>query len=570
MQYPTYKPFEQQTDRIKIEAALEKHQLEQKKATQKHQRKLDRLEAKHTKMTEDEYKAAHDELLKKRNAELSKIGGKIQKDVFKLNNPYFQINDYALLDSLDIEQALWHIHNTHPDKTAFLQTGLVPHPMTRGDWYRSRGMKYETYLQNLPQIISMLGNTYLASADFCKLSIYNPITHEKVKGRQKECVQKIHSFILDIDFRERPEYSGLPIEDLIAQMRADGMFDILEPSYFMSTSEGSGMYLVYLLTEPYEIWGLPFHERMQKIERYEAVLRNHLIPAFTRYGADEKCSDITRVFRLPNTYNKRSDTWTYIYDFASIKAQPPKKYPFEELEELAHRLYQPPAQAEPEPTQPEAPPVEAEPVKPAPKAKPREKPPEPETDFSPEPLPPIAAEPKNNLVALAIGRCYDLEKLVLLRKGRLRGHRETLLHIYSSQYKLIAADEADLLSRVSLLNQTFCTPQEPQEVQKACSTKSYRYKDSTIISRLAIKQEEIDHFQYIGHADPTSKNEKNKARGKRKRRNADGILLTSIKRGERDNLIKQLHQQGQSYRQISESLHCSLGTISKVLRQDVA
>ena len=474
-------------------------------------------------------------------------------DAYKLSHPYFLCKDYEPIPDLDLSQAHFHIQNTHPDSTAYLQTALIPYGEGQ-DGFTSWGMNYTAYLDKLPSIVGMMGHTYLASADFTPKPKYNPVTKRTKRRRKKECVISTNSIILDIDYRGSPDLNGKSAEAVIQLMRDDGMFDLLEPSYFICTSKGGGLYIVYLLAEPYTTDFQQFSQHKAAVERYEAVLKQYLIPAFSPYQADSACSDISRVFRVPCTYNQKSDTWAYIIDYENIKDKPPRRYAFDEIEALAHQLLSP---AEPEaPAEPAEPPTTAEADEPTPQ--------------EPAAAEPISVPVSGELAALALNRCTDLEALIRLRRGAMKGKRNLLLHIYATQYRLLERDHDALYSRIEKINGMFCYPLEPDELERVCNGVAYHYTDAAIISNLAITSGELAHLQRIGHSDPEQKKANNRERNRRNRRNKDGVLLSEIKRAERNQRIAELHQQGKTYRQISQALGCSLDTISRALKQGAA
>lgn len=550
---PRLKPYDQQFERIKLEAASARREAQFAEVEQNYQARLKRIEElNYTDMFLKE------QILSAAAYNYKEAWGIVhrreERDAFKLTHPYFFCKDYEQIPDLDVSQAQFHIQATHPDSAAYLQTAFIPYGEGQ-EAFTSWGMTYAAYQDKLPSIVSMYGHTYLASADFTPKPIYNPVTKRRKSRRKKECTVCTHSILLDIDYREIPTLNGKPAEEVVQLMRSDGMFDTLEPSYFICTSQGGGLYIVYLLDEEYLTGYRDFSQRQKAIARYENLLKVHLIPAFAPYGADSACCDISRVFRLPDTYNQKSDTWVSILDFDSIKSKPPVRHAFADIEALAASL-------------PHAAPPEPVPVKPA-------TPPEPtEADEPPaqEPAPAerITAPVDSDLAALALARCTDLETLIQLRRGAMKGKRNLFLHIYATQYRLLERGHDALYSRLEKVNGMFCYPLEPDELERIASGVAYSYTDASIISNLAITSGELAHFQRIGHADPERKKANNRERNRRKRRNQDGVLLSLLSRAERDQQIFALHAQGQTYRQISQALGCSLGTISKTIQRGAA
>ena len=124
-------------------------------------------------------------------------------------------------------------------------------------------------------------------------NVYVSLNGFFIPNRKVSNIRQINCFYVDIDYYKKRKYKNKTCEQMIDIMRADGMFDILEPSFFVDS--GNGMYIYYLLND------VP--KQSSKLwSKIEEMLVNQFIP----YGADEGAKDLARVLRLPGSTNSKT------------------------------------------------------------------------------------------------------------------------------------------------------------------------------------------------------------------------------------------------------------------------
>lgn len=576
---PILKPYEQQYIRQKIEAARARHlaKWEAERADYEQQIVLYQGQLE-TAQTEQEREAAQRviaHLEREREEARQKAERTLRLDDLRLGSPYYRAEDYELSALTDPEQAEFHLRQTHPEGNPYLQTAFIPQD-SADSRFTPRGMKLENYVGALPHLLSLLGHTYVANAEFTSLRVYEErrkyartpdgelressrtFTYQ---GRKKPCVLRVQSYIIDLDYREIPALAGKSAKEVITLMRAAGKFDLIEPSYFISTSEGRGLYIVYLLSEPYLIWDEPDEGfqpcHAKRIDRWERLLREKLVPQFLEYGADRHATDITRVFRVPGSYHPKVDGFCRIVDFEAVRSSLLRRYSFDELEALTARLPEPPAADRADKPAPKA---DAEPKPPK-----RAEKPQPVQHTPVEPSPLVLPDGRRDvpLAQICHRRCLDLETLIRLRDGNLTGHRETLLHIYATQYALFAPSGDAVQERIAEINGMFTQPLAQREIDVAARYRAYRYSDGAILSQLAIQRGELERLQCIGHGRNAQRRNERK---RRVRRDSSGVLHTQQRREARNQKILSLHREGRSVRQIASLTECSVGTVHSVIK----
>lgn len=115
--------------------------------------------------------------------------------------------------------------------------------------------------------------------------------------RQTNFSYQINGFFVDLDYYKEPKYANCTAEELIQIMRNDGVFDDLEPSFFVDS--GNGMYVYYLLDNT-------INAQVKSIRKLWSKTQEKLLERFSKYGVDTKVKDITRVTRLPGSENSKT------------------------------------------------------------------------------------------------------------------------------------------------------------------------------------------------------------------------------------------------------------------------
>lgn len=114
-----------------------------------------------------------------------------------------------------------------------------------------------------------------------------------LNNRKIKSLWKLNTLFLDLDYYKLEEYKDYTAEQLIAKMRKEGLFDSLEPSFFIDS--GNGLYIFYLLdflpAQAYNAW--------RKVEQA-------LVKKFSAYNADSKATLGSQICRIPGTINPRT------------------------------------------------------------------------------------------------------------------------------------------------------------------------------------------------------------------------------------------------------------------------
>lgn len=165
---------------------------------------------------------------------------------------------------------------------------------------------------------------------------------------------------------------------------------------------------------------------------------------------------------------------------------------------------------------------------------------------------------KNGLTkySLDMARANDIETLVQLRHGYVKGNRELILFLYANS---VAQFTDDYQSKVMALNQQFRSPLPKWEVDrkviKYANDRYYKLKNSTFIEWLDITTDEQHKLSTI-----ISKEIKYE-RNNRRRRNQ-----RQSKKQKRNNQIKALAAEGLNKSEIAKRLKVSRPTVIKVLK----
>jgi len=215
-------------------------------------------------------------------------------------------------------------------------------------------------------------NSYLSNVDYAHQRTIKERdgTEQVLKGALKDLAAKVYAITIDLDYRHSV-YAGMSAEDLYEEMNNNGAFnDIGEPSYCIVSSDYSGMQLLYLLDEPYNTYF-----NIKRITQFENTIKN-MVEIFKDYASDPACTDIGHLFRLPCSYNSKTDTYSFVLHWDMLRDDDYEiiRYPFEELEKRAKQTLGLPVEpAQPaQPAQPVRPVVTKAPPVQKPKRTPRE------------------------------------------------------------------------------------------------------------------------------------------------------------------------------------------------------
>lgn len=154
--------------------------------------------------------------------------------------------------------------------------------------------------------------------------------------------------------------------------------------------------------------------------------------------------------------------------------------------------------------------------------------------------------------ALNVSRVNDLLTLLKLRNYNLPDMRNEFMHILSAQYNLHALDNWEPeIHRVNDLLTDPLTLREVEGIIKSVKRGKYRYKNKTIITKLAITSDELKHM--IMNEITAREVRENKRQARRD------------KKKQRDAQIVKLFQSGVSKAEIARHVGTSRPTVHKVI-----
>lgn len=196
-----------------------------------------------------------------------------------------------------------------------------------------------------------------------------------------------------------------------------------------------------------------------------------------------------------------------------------------------------------------------------------------------------------NSYSLHIARIQDILTLCKIRKYRVNGYRNFILHCYAYWEGIYLRDYDELSNVVIELNNSFteplklsevksilrCVPKaierfiayeqglrsgEDKRVSKGMRDKEgYWYKNETLIERLDITQEEQKHLKTIISSD--EKYKRNNERRRKSRRGSDGFTQRERKKLELIEKVKALVNAGLSNIEIADNLNLSVRQIQR-------
>lgn len=287
------------------------------------------------------------------------------------------------------------------------------------------------------------------------------------------------------------------------------------PNYVLDS--GRGLYLIWRINK------VP----SQALPLWKAV-QDYFYNQLKSLGADRQALDSTRILRVPNSINSKSNTvvsvieqYDYVYD----------------LREIQNNFL--------------------------PALKPKEK-----KKGRPSKINFIYRER-----SLYYARIQDIIKLCELREYDLKGHREVILFLYRYYLCTFTEDITKALNDVLELNNMFRQPLKENEVIKATRSaekcyldkiKEYKYKNDTLIELLEISEEEQTYMTTI-----ISKAEYKRRKRIRNKKNYQEHLKTQGKLSKKEEIsqrrekIKDLLGQGLKRKNICLELDISIKTYKR-------
>ena len=354
-----------------------------------------------------------------------------------------------------------------------------------------------------------------------------------VPFRRVENIRQFRALFLDFDnIGEDKHYVSYNIFELAAQ-------DVI-PMPTMIVDSGRGLHVYW------RIKNAPYGA-LYSWQEIEDMLYHRL----KHLGADRQATDATRLLRLPNTINSKSNSECNV-----LWIDDKTEYSMYDLKDKYIKV----------------------------KKKPK---------TSTKTTNKVIANAFFNSYSLHMDRATDLITLCELRKYKVEGHRNMLLHCYAYWIGIYVRSKEELADSVNNLNNKFkpplkqtevnailrCVPKaidkfiayeqgirngEDKRVSKGMKDKAgYWYKNETLIERLGITVEEQRHLKTIigTRVKYDRKNEKrNKAR-----RNENGLTPKQQELQDLKVKILELKEQGLNNTQIAKQLNIDRKKVSRLV-----
>lgn len=375
------------------------------------------------------------------------------------------------------------------------------------------------YIKEITQEFNGQENVYITPN-----TIYVPF-------RRVENIRQFRALFLDFDnIGEDKHYVSYNIFELAAQ-------DVI-PMPTMIVDSGRGLHVYW------RIKNAPYGA-LYSWQEIEDMLYHRL----KHLGADRQATDATRLLRLPNTINSKSNSECNV-----LWIDDKTEYSMYDLKDKYIKV----------------------------KKKPK---------TSTKTTNKVIANAFFNSYSLHMDRATDLITLCELRKYKVEGHRNMLLHCYAYWIGIYVRSKEELADSVNNLNNKFkpplkqtevnailrCVPKaidkfiayeqgirngEDKRVSKGMKDKAgYWYKNETLIERLGITVEEQRHLKTIigTRVKYDRKNEKrNKAR-----RNENGLTPRQQQKQDTINAIQALKNKGLSQSQVAKELGKGIATVKR-------
>ncbi|WP_242306620.1 MULTISPECIES: helix-turn-helix domain-containing protein [unclassified Bacillus cereus group] len=201
-----------------------------------------------------------------------------------------------------VEDAKWFIKNMYADmdNSNFIAVGTKHNKA-----YQQYCVTYKRLEEKLINILS-LSDTYTSINSFWTVN------------RQEQSVRRLNACFIDIDYYKIEELKHLSAEEVVQKMRQEGLFDEIEPSFFVGS--GRGLYIYYLL-ENCSKHCMKLFKRIQ----------DTLVEKFEPYNADKRARDVSHVLRLPGTRHSKAN------EIARVIWNSDKAFRFQRMREEVRR-----------------------------------------------------------------------------------------------------------------------------------------------------------------------------------------------------------------------------------------
>ena len=356
---------------------------------------------------------------------------------------------------------------------------------------------------------------------------YTPNTFNSPIRREREYLWQLHRFYIDIDHKTGTE----PIDQFEVVGAVEQLVEekkIPQPTEYINSGRGIHIYWdinnchIMLL----DLW--------EKIENYLFNTIKELERSIKNISVDSRVKDPTRLLRLPNTINSKSNSKCYsmlknegniynIFDFKKAYIKVNKQYKKNKSK--------------------------------------------------------ITYLPTKNLYTLNMSRIEDFKHIVSLRNGDIKGYRNTLIMLYSYHYRLVNEVTVEELIKVTKeFNKSFKEPYKAKELISVCrsvnrtvkhfqedNNKGYKFTNKYIINALDLEEQEQGQLLTI-ISTRVKYDRKNKKRNEA-RRNDEGLTPKQAELKELNSKVVELKEQGLSLRKIAEELNITLGKVQRVLKK---
>lgn len=329
--------------------------------------------------------------------------------------------------------------------------------------------------------------------------------------RTEQSVRHLNALWVDLDYYKIDKYKDKSISDMIKIMKNDGLFNELEPSFFVNS--GNGIYIIWLIKNA-----------PKAVLKMWKCCMDKLYKKFENYGADPMAKDVSRVLRLPGSSNSKTNKDAYLY----LYKKDTKRYTLKDIGDIL--------------------------LKPL-VAKKKE-----------------AVSPFIKTPHFHNKRCFrilkDLEKLVKIRAGECRGFREVMCFVYHNFAQMIYTED-DALKKTESFNFMFSSPLSEKELNMVHrQSKIYKYSNQKLVDLFDISIEEQYVLKELRSKELVKKERRlyQKDWQRAYRHKFKTISKRKEAKDNKINSIKRLLVLGNKQKDIAEKLSINKSTVSKYIK----